>query len=550
MHEQQKKKDNFVKQAGILALAGIIVRIIGLLYRSPLASIIGDEGNGYYGFAYNIYTIILLISSYSIPSAIAKVMAQRLAFGEYKNAHKLFQCSIIYVVLIGGIASLFTYWAAPLLVVQNAVPVLRIFAPTIFFSGLLGVFRGYFQAHRTMVPTSLSQILEQIMNAAFSLGAAWFFIYLARQAASQGEENLNTIKAIKGASGSALGTGAGVVIALIFILWIFFKKRNEIRREIENDVTGKEESYGRMFQLLILIVTPFILSTFIYNFSTAMNQTIYAKTMIYMKGMAQEEAATLYGIFSGKAVVITNIPIAFSSAMASAMIPGISAAFAKGEKDLTIGKVNIAIKVTMLISIPSMMGLLILSHPVMQLLFPQRTSLDTAAMLLRALSVTVVFYALSTLTNAVLQGIGKAGKPVVHAAIALVVQVIVLLAGLLFFTNSLMALVAAQITYSLLMCLLNAHSVRKCLGYHENYERIYLRPLIASFLMGVIALGIYHTFYYFLHSNALSLLIAILFAIMFYFICIIKVGAVNEKELRAFPNGAQLVRVAKKIHLL
>lgn len=152
-----KKKDSFIKQAGILAMAGIICRIIGILYRSPLTGIIGDEGNGYYSSAYNIYTIILLVSSYSIPSAISKVIAQKLAMKEYKNAQRIFRCSIIYVVVIGGLASLFTYFGAEILVESNSVSVLKVFAPTIFISGLLGVLRGYFQAHRTMVPTSLDR---------------------------------------------------------------------------------------------------------------------------------------------------------------------------------------------------------------------------------------------------------------------------------------------------------------------------------------------------------------------------------------------------------
>lgn len=550
MIKQQKKKDNFVKQAGILAVAGIIVRIIGLLYRSPLASIIGDEGNGYYGFAYNIYTIILLISSYSIPSAIAKVMSQRLAFQEYRNAYKLFKCSILYVVIVGGIASLFTYFAAPVLVVQNAVPVLRIFAPTIFLSGLLGVLRGYFQAHRTMVPTSLSQILEQIFNAAVSLGAAWLFIRATQVAAGASQAQQDTTKAVMGACGSALGTGTGVLVALIFMLVIFLRRRRSVMAEVAADTTGAEESYGEMFKMLLLIVTPFILSTFIYNLSTSLNQTVYAQVMIHFGKMAQEQAATLYGIFSGKAVVITNIPIAFSSAMASALIPGISAAFAKGDIRATKGKVNIAVKVTMLISIPSAVGLCVLARPVMQLLFPQRSSLDMAAALLRVMAVTVVFYGLSTLTNAVLQGIGKVNVPVIHAAQALIVQIVVLLVGLIVLHAGLYALVAAQIAYSLMMCILNAKAVHQYLGYRENILRIYIRPSMAAIVMGAAARGCYALVYLVIPSNALALCAAIIIAILVYFALIIKLRAVNEKELRAFPNGRKLVQAAKKLHLL
>lgn len=164
---------SFVKQAGILAAAGIICRIIGLLYRSPLTGIIGETGNGYYAPAYRYYQMILLISSYSIPSAVSKVISQRLATHQYKNAQRIFHCSIIYVVVVGGIASLFAFLGADFLIPGRAAMVLRTLAPTIFFSGLLGVLRGYFQANRSMVQTSVSQILEQILNAAVSMLAAW-----------------------------------------------------------------------------------------------------------------------------------------------------------------------------------------------------------------------------------------------------------------------------------------------------------------------------------------------------------------------------------------
>ena len=542
MSQVQKKKDNFVAQAGILAMAGIVVRIIGLLYRSPLTSIIGDEGNGYYSFAYNIYTIILLISSYSIPSAIAKVMAQRIAFGEYRNAHRIFKCAILYVVVVGGAASLFAYFAAPYLVVENAVPVLRIFAPTIFLSGLLGVLRGYFQAHRTMVPTSASQVLEQILNACVSIGAAWLLV----RNLGDGDK---TLKAVRGASGSALGTGSGVLIALIFMLAIYLRKRKNILAEVEADESGKEDSYGQLFKVLLLVVTPFILSTFIYNLSTSMNQTIYSKICMKITHFTQDEAATMYGIFSGKSVVITNIPIAFSSAMAAALIPGISAAFAKGNIDLTKKKVDLAEKVTMMIAIPSSVGLFVLARPIMQLLFPQKASLDMAAALLRALAITVVFYSLSTLTNAVLQGIGKVSVPVYHAAIALVAQVIVLVVLLIGTNINLYALVFASATYSLLMCVLNARAVRKYLDYKEDMKQIFIKPFLAAAFMGLVAWFVFMGCDLLMDSR-IALIPTLAIAIIVYFIFIIKFGAVTETEMKAVPSGTKLIRAAKKLHLM
>ncbi|MCM1210669.1 MAG: polysaccharide biosynthesis protein [Blautia sp.] len=540
---QQKKKDSFVLQAGILATAGIIVKIIGLLYRSPLTSIIGLEGNGYYSSAINIYTIILLVSSYSIPSAISKVIAQRLAYKEYRNAQRVFQCALIYVIVVGGIASILTFFAASFLVESNAVMVLRVFAPTIFFSGLLGVLRGYFQAHGSMVHTSISQVLEQLLNAVVSMLAAYLLIGTV---ADKGD----TTKAIYGASGSALGTGAGVLTALLFMFGMYRLNGSFFRKRIQRDHTTHLESYQEIFKIIITTVTPFILSTFIYNCSTAVNMTIYKKVMKYVAEMDQSTAAIQYGIFATQAISIVNIPIAIASSMSSASIPGIASSFAVGNKKETRHKVGQAIQLTMLLAIPCAVGLFVLPKPIVQFIFPQKEALDTAAGLLRILAVTVIFYGLSTLTNAVLQGMGKVNLPVVHASISLVLQTGILAALLLYTDLNLSALAVANIVYSLIMCILNHAAVKRYLRYREDVIKTYLKPGIAAVCMGIVAYGVYQGVYYLINLNRISLLVAIGAAVMVYFVLIIRLGAVEESELLNFPKGAMLVRIAKKLHLM
>ncbi len=541
---QENKRNGFIMQGSILAIAGILVRIIGILYRKPLTSIIGDEGNGYYSMAYNIYTIILLLASYSIPSAVSKVIAQRLALREYKNAHRIFQCALIYVVIVGGVASLFTFVFAGVLVDANTVSVLRVFVPTIFFSGLLGVLRGYFQAHQTMIQTSLSQILEQIINAVVSVFAAWLLI----QTAAAGADS--TTKAIRGATGSAMGTGAGVLIALLFMYGMYMMNRKQILRKVNGDQEAHVLSTGEGLKLIVMMVTPFILSTFIYNLSTALNQTIYVRIMLLVKHYTSSEAATMYGIYSGKAVVIVNIPIAIASAMSAAMIPSISGTFATKDVQGTRDEVAAAVQTTMLIAIPAAVGLAVLAKPITALLFPQPESLDTAASLLRASSITVVFYSLSTLTNAVLQGIGQVNRPVIHAAIALVVQTVVLVPLLLFTDWNQYCIVIAAIVYSFTMCLLNQWSVRKSLAYRQEYMSTFLLPILSAVVMGAVAWGSYEACYSLCKSSVISVAIAIVLAVLVYFVMILRTGAVSEDELQKIPRGGTLLRLARKLHLM
>ena len=540
---KKKNSNNFVMQAGILAAAGIICRIIGILYRSPLAAVIGDEGNGYYSSAYEIYTIILLVSSYSIPSAISKVIAQRLALKEYRNAQKIFRCAIGYVVVVGGLASLFTFFGAGLLVGGNSIPVLRIFAPTIFFSGLLGVLRGYFQAHGTMVPTSFSQIVEQILNAVVSILAAFLLI----KAVSDSD---TTTQAVYGASGSAIGTGSGVIIALLFMLGVFLLNKEYINRKVKRHNSSQVLSTGEVYKIIITMVTPVILSTFIYNFNTSLNLTIYTRIMEHVKGFTEAEAYTQYGLFSGKAKQISNIPIAIASAMSSAMIPGISGSFAQGDIAGTNRRIGTAIKTTMFLSIPSAVGLTVLAKPVTLLLYPQKASVDTVSYLLAAMSISIIFYALSTISNAVLQGIGKVNLPVVNAAVALVIQTVVLVPLLLTTDLGLYTLVIATVLYSFLMCILNGISVKKELKYKQEIIKTFLLPGWAAILMGAAAFGVYHGLYLLIHMNVVCLAAAILVAVPIYFVLTIKMGAVGRKDLLALPKGTLFVRVAEKCRLI
>ena len=549
-----KKKDGLIMQAGILAVAGIIVRIIGLLYNTPLTNIIGDEGFGYYSNAYTAYSIVLLISSYSIPSAVSKVIAQKLAKREYRNAHRIFQCALIYVLVVGGIASLFVFFFASYMVdLGGSVLPLRILAPTIFFSGILGVFRGYFQGMRTMVPTAISQIVEQVANAVISIGAAVFFIH----AFAGGDADKIPVF---GAMGSAAGIGAGVITGLLFMLFIYSCNKKYFKKEIQKDDTGVDSSYKDIFRIIFMMVTPVILSTFVYNISTVVDQTLFMDIMGF-KRMASETAASLYGVFSGKYWVLINVPIALANSMSTAMIPAISGSYELKDYKKCRGHVRQAIHFTMVISIPAAIGMGALAYPIMEVLFPQKATIDLAVSILRTGCISIIFYALSTVSNGVLQGIGKVNIPLRNAAVSLVLHV-VLLTPLLYFTNlNLYALVFATMFYAFLMCLLNNLSVRKYLGYHQEMKRTFMIPLLSSVIMGILCYVFYQGIYLilsgifgsFIHLRILvfiCLMISVGFAVIVYFVLVLKLKGITEAELRNFPKGNMLVRMAKKSKLL
>lgn len=541
-------------QAGILAMASMIVRVIGLLYRAPLTAIIGDEGNGYYGTAYNIYTIILMVSSYSMPSAISKLMAQKLAVGEYRNANRVFRCALMYGVLVGLVGSGLLFFGARFLVPDVAVCVLQVFAPTVFLFGILGSMRGYFQARGSMVPTSVSQILEQLANAVVSIAAAWLLMQTAVGADP-------TRRAQLGAMGSALGTGAGVLIALLFMVFCFRRSKEGRKAEILSDATGKEEKYRIFLRDTILVITPFMLSGVIMNLTTSLNQTIYMRMLIDLKGAGETATTTLYGIFSNKAVVISNIPISIATAVSSAIIPGISAAYARRDETGARRQVGNAIRITSIIAIPSAVGLSVLARPITMLMFPQMESLELASSLLSLLAVTVIFYSISTITNAALQSIGRMNLPLVSAGIALVVQTVVLVLLLRFTDLDVRALVLVSILYSVMIFAVNQYYLRRFLGIRQDVRRDYLQPLVCAALMGAAAKAVYYLvsmaaepmrnlpkgFYF---HNLAATAAALLAAVLVYGYTMVRSGTIRRKDLLSMPKGQWLVRLMEKLHWL
>lgn len=541
-------------QAGILAMASMIVRVIGLLYRAPLTAIIGDEGNGYYGTAYNIYTIILMVSSYSMPSAISKLMAQKLAVGEYRNANRVFRCALTYGVLVGLVGSGLLFFGARFLVPDVAVCVLQVFAPTVFLFGILGSMRGYFQARGSMVQTSVSQILEQLANAVVSIAAAWLLMQTAVGADP-------TRRAQLGAMGSALGTGAGVLIALLFMVFCFRRSKEGRKAEILSDATGKEEKYRIFLRDTILVITPFMLSGVIMNLTTSLNQTIYMRMLIDLKGAGETATTTLYGIFSNKAVVISNIPISIATAVSSAIIPGISAAYARRDETGARRQVGNAIRITSIVAIPSAVGLAVLARPITMLMFPQMESLELASSLLSLLAVTVIFYSISTITNAALQSIGRMNLPLVSAGIALVVQTVVLVALLRFTDLDVRALVLVSILYSVMIFAVNQYYLRRFLGIRQDVRRDYLQPLVCAALMGAAAKAVYYLvsmaaepvenlpkgFYF---RNLAATAAALLAAVLVYGYTMVRSGTIRRKDLLSMPKGQLLVRLMEKLHWL
>lgn len=539
-----KKENNntLVKNATFLMVAALISKIIGMLYKSPLTTLIGRESFACFQFAQNAYFILLMIASFSIPQAVSKIMSERIAFKRYRDAQRVFKGALLYAVIAGGIAALVCIFGASILVpdnMANARLALQMLAPTIFVAGILGVFRGYFQAYRNMLPTSISQILEQIAVATVALLASGFMV---RHFANAGEDTLQRWSA----AGATMGTGAGVCTAFLFMFFVYRVNHKTIAKKIKNDRVSVNESYRSIMKIILLIAAPIILSAFIYNVNGYINGVMYT-SILGWKGVPNSLVKQNYAEY-GFFMTLINIPLTLASTAPTSMMPEVSAQYAIGDLEETKRKIDQATWIAMLISIPASVGLAALAQPVTRLIFPSTEGVAGQLMVIGV--ITVILNSTSNISNGVLQAIGKANIPMINAAISLGVDIVFLALVLVFTNMGIYAVVLAMVVYALVMCVLNDRALKKYLGYKNPWRSAYFVPILASIPMGIVAVVVYKLVYVVIGSNFISLIPSIALAMVVYFVGYLVVAKPKKEDLAALPGGTRLAQAAQKLKIL
>lgn len=554
---KSSKSSNFLIQGSILAIAGIVVRIIGLAYRVPMSSKIGETGDGYYGAAFGIYNIMLIMSSYSLPSAVSKMIAVRIGQKKYKSAHRILKLSLIYATIVGAIGALILWFGAQSLANMLNMPysayAIKTLSPTIWVLSYLGVIRGYFQGNGTMVPTAVSQVFEQIVNAVVSLMAADYLFSFGEKVdlANQVEE----YKYAYSAAGGTIGTGAGALTALLIVLTIYVLYRPTQKRKLLRDESRKIESYRYITYTLCLTIVPMIISSTVYHISTIIDNFMFGNAMGKLTELGDKEVAALWGVYSSRYHTLFNIPVAISNALASSLLPSLARTLAEKKRKPIIEKINMVIRFSMLIAIPSAVGLAVMAEPISNLLYPNADN-TTLVKLLICGSFAVVVFSLSTVTNAVLQGINKMHVPILNAAISLVVHIVLTVLFLYVGKWGIYGVVVGNILFALLICILNQLSIRRYLRYRQEWRKTFLIPVLSSVLMGGAAYGTYELIRLitaglsFRISNLLAALTGIVVAMAVYLIALIKMRGISERELSGIPGGVKIILLARKFHLL
>ncbi len=533
---KNKKGGSFIKQAAILAAAGLFVRFVGFLYRLPMTVLIKDEGNSIYASGFYIYQFLLILSSAGLPAAISKMVSERLARNEFTNAHEVFKVSMKFAAIAGFIAmSVMFIFAEPLSIIirspKSYYSILSL-CPTIFIVAIMSVYRGYFQGMKTMVPTAISQIVEQLFHAFFTVFLCYIFV----------QKSLEL-----GVMGATAGTGIGALFGLIVVVYAYRKEKPHVYQNIKNEQNVVLEDNKKIRKILIATTIPIILGTAVFSITNLADMLMVKWKLAASGAFTNSEIDALYGQLSGKFVTLTTLPVAISTAVATAAIPSIASSMVLNDKKTVKTKLNMTLRVAMIISIPAAVGLGVLGDQILAMLFP---GVSEGGTLLKVGALSVIFLAYCQTVTGILQGISMVKVPVISAAVGAVVKIIMnyFLIGIpqINVIGAVLSTTGCYLTASIL----NTVFLVKRTKIIPDFIGSLLKPGIAATAMGVLCFFTYKYSFGIIKSNTICVFICIFVSMIIYLAVLIAVNGLKEEDVKMLPAGGRICHFLKKYKLL
>lgn len=478
--------DRFLKGAFTLTIAGLVVKLIGALYRIPLYSILGSEGMGLFGMAYPIYAILLTASSAGLNVAISKAVAERWALGRKEDARAAFRVSLIMMVVLGLAGSVALYFLRDWIALNmgkdpRAAVSIAAISPALFFASVLSALRGWFQGIEEMTVPAVSQVLEQFGRLATML-------ILAGALMSKGLEY-----AAAGATfGAVVGAGLGVLYAAVAYRMQVGRQRFREGRERKRQAVGKKEPplpratehWTSAARAILAVAIPISLASAVFGMTELIDLSL-VPGRLQANGVAPAEATRLYGQLTQGALPLINLATVFTGALQMAIVPSVTAAMAVRDRAGARRRIRKALTITYALGLPAFLGLYVLANPIPALLYD-----PAVGPILRWAAPAILFLAIQQVTAGVLQGIGKVIIPLVNLLIAIVVK-----AGLTWILVGIPAFgvkgaAVATSAYFGVAALLNLISMNKHIGSTVETGPI-LKLSISGFGMAVVTGAVY-----------------------------------------------------------
>ena len=539
----KENKTSFLKNVLMLMLSQVVVKLLGLVYRVAIvgAEGFGDTGNGYYSTGYQIYMILLAISSIGIPNVISKLVSERVASGDYKGAHRLFKMALKMFTGFGFFLSLLLFFSADfiatdLLHASGVKYTLMVLAPALTFVSCSAVMRGYFAGLGSMKASGSSQVIEQFFNCLLSIG----FVY-----ACVGKDT-----AVMAAAGN-LSTTLACAISLSYLIIFYRRRRGEIISAIADQTVAQEDKRrGQLVKIILTLSIPITMSSLISTANSALDiftvsdgiQKAFSGILTAAEALEQK-AMELYGTMQ-KAEVITHLPLAVSGTLCAAVVPVKSSLIAKKEYKGLSDKISSATLINSLIIFPCMGGIMVLAAPILKLLYPSAPQGDVMLILL---SVTMPFSSLTYVLNGILYGAGRQFVPAVSLAIASAVKLILNLV-LIPYLNIYGAIVGTLV-YQILVFSIEVVVVFKTVPVKLDLIKLFLKPMLSAGVMTAAVFGFYRLISK-LCGNAFSTMLSVLVGAIVYVLCIFLFRTLNADDVAGLPMGGRLSRILKKLRLI
>ena len=533
---KKEAKQNFLGGAAILAAAVAAVKIIGAVYKIPFGNIVGSQGQTYFNVAYNIYNVLLTISTAGLPLAISKLTSQAHTQGRENQKRKLFRTAIWLFFCLGLAGSLLMFFGAEQLANFMNEPLgywpIRALAPAVFCVCLLACMRGYTQGQGNMTPTAVSQVLEALCKLVLGLSLAWYFIRLG-------------LGLDMAAAGAILGVTVGTMLSMVYLFAYLFRHRDT------TPGLDKPDSAGSLMRQVLSIGIPITLSNSAMSIITLIDTKNVLGRLRAIPELA-DSAAELFGQYTFGMNLI-NLPPSFVYPVTMSLIPFAAAAITRKDNAEAGRIISSAFRLIALLAIPAGVGLSVVGGPALRMLYPnQQADAIAAAPHMRALGIACIFICVMTLTNAILQTYGKEKIPIFTVIAGGVTKIVLnyILVG-----NPDINIHGAPIStlccYGVIVAL-NLYFVWKYSPEKPHYAALFCKPILASAIMGVAVWAVYGAANGFLAAsmgaygaNALATMVGIGCGVVVYAVLVPVLGIIRAEDLKNVRGGEKLARMLR-----
>lgn len=570
---KNKNAASFVQGALILGIANFIVKIIGAVFKIPLINLIEDDGMGYFNVAYQIYTFMFIVATAGFPTAISKMVSEARARGDEAEARQVFKISFRFLAVLGLIGTLILFLFAEKLAefvkMPDASLGITAIAPAVFFVALTSAYRGYFQGRENMYPTAFSEVAESTGKMLIGLILAAFFMNMTVNPSYSGGVSIALrevasphTRTVLASGGAIFGVTFGTLAACLLLSIIYLVHR------IKNKVPKSEKSNKGILKMLVMIAIPITIGASVSSLTTLIDMGTISRRLIvrpevfenyafmfkegtsfFEKAIAEgwqgaellsQKAATLYGMYAGKALTMFNLPLTLVVALGTSIVPAISASVAKAKRLEAKTITESALRIAVLFAAPCTFGMAALSKEILNLLYSDYNAYSVLAIL----SFAIIPVALVQVSNSVLQAYGRVYKPVIHMIIGGTVKVLVN-----FFCIPYLGIdgapVGTGICY-LIIAVLNIRAIIKEAGIEFKWSSYIIRPVLAAFVMGVA--GVLLSGY--IPISKFGCIIEIGICAVVYALAIFAFKAVQKEDILALPKGEKIAEILEKYKLV